>query len=86
MPILAVDDVIVDGDAERDGNVDDGLGRLDIRLRIELRGFRFSSSRLRTRMTQSWSFCPDAHIPLQNKKKLAHPTRFERVTFASRLK
>ena len=33
MPILADDDVIVDGDAERDGNVDDGLGRLDIRLR-----------------------------------------------------
>jgi len=22
-------------------------------------------------MTQSWSFSPDAHIPLQNKKKLA---------------
>jgi hypothetical protein len=29
MPILADDDVIVDGDAERDGNVDDGLGRLE---------------------------------------------------------
>jgi len=33
-------------------------------------------------MTQSWSFSPGAHIPLKNKKKLAHPTRFERVTFA----
>ncbi len=33
-------------------------------------------------MTQSWSFSPGTHIPLQNKKKLAHPTRFERVTFA----
>ena len=42
----------------------------------------FPSSRLRTRMTQSWSFSPGTHIPLQNKKKLAHPTRFERVTFA----
>ena len=42
----------------------------------------FPSSRLRTRTTQSWSFSPDAHIPLQNKEKLAHPTRFERVTFA----
>jgi len=39
------------------------------------------SSRLRTRITQSWSFSPGTHIPLQNKK-LAHPTRFERVTFA----
>ncbi len=33
MPILSDDDVIVDGDAERGGNVDDGLGHLDIRLR-----------------------------------------------------
>jgi hypothetical protein len=33
-------------------------------------------------MTQSWSFSPGTHIPLKNKKKLAHPTRFERVTFA----
>jgi len=33
-------------------------------------------------MTQSWSFSPGAHIPLKNKKKLAHPTRFERVTSA----
>jgi hypothetical protein len=42
----------------------------------------FPSSRLRIRMTQSWSFSPGTHISLQNKKKLAHPTRFERVTFA----
>jgi hypothetical protein len=48
---------------------------------IELCGFRFSIQSL-TRMTQSWSFSPGKHIPLQNKKKLAHPTRFERVTFA----
>jgi hypothetical protein len=33
-------------------------------------------------MTQSWSFGPGTHIPLQNKKKLAHPTRFGRVTVA----
>jgi len=33
-------------------------------------------------MTQIWSFSPGAHILLQNKKKLAHPTRFERVAFA----
>jgi len=48
---------------------------------IELCGFRFSIQSL-TRMTQSWSFSPGKHIPLQNKKKLAHPTRFERVIFA----
>ena len=33
MPVLADDDVVVHGDAERAGNVDDGLRHLDIRLR-----------------------------------------------------
>src|SRR5882757_3719622 len=34
----------------------------------------FPSSRLLSRMTQSWSFSPGTHIPLQNKKKLAPDT------------
>jgi hypothetical protein len=42
----------------------------------------FHQRRLLTQMTQSWSFNPGANIPLQNKKKRARPTRFERVTFA----
>ena len=42
----------------------------------------FPSKCLLTRTTQTWSFSPDTHILLKNKKKLAHPTRFERVTFA----
>ena len=33
MPILADDDVVVHGDAERGGDVDDRLGHLDVRLR-----------------------------------------------------
>ncbi len=33
MPVLADDDVIVHGDAERGGDVDDRLRHLDIRLR-----------------------------------------------------
>jgi hypothetical protein len=33
MPVLADDDVIVHGDAERRGDVDDRLGHLDIGLR-----------------------------------------------------
>ena len=33
MPALADDDVVVHGDAERAGDVDDRLGRLDVRLR-----------------------------------------------------
>jgi hypothetical protein len=33
MAIFADDDVIVHGDAERRGDVDDGLGHRDIRLR-----------------------------------------------------
>jgi hypothetical protein len=33
MAVLADDDVIVHGDAERTGDVDDRLGHLDIRLR-----------------------------------------------------
>src|ERR1700694_3460912 len=33
MPVLADDDVIVHGDAERAGDVDDRAGHLDIRLR-----------------------------------------------------
>jgi len=33
MPVLADDDVIVHGDAERTGDVDDRLGHLDIGLR-----------------------------------------------------
>ena len=33
MPVLADDDVVVHGDAERAGDVDDRLGHLDIRLR-----------------------------------------------------
>jgi hypothetical protein len=33
MPVLADDDVIVHGNAERSGNVDDGAGHLDIGLR-----------------------------------------------------
>jgi hypothetical protein len=40
-------------------------------------------SRLLTRLNETnWSFGPGAHIPLQSKEKLAHPIRFERVTFA----
>jgi hypothetical protein len=35
---------------------------------------------LLTRTRQSWSFSPSAYIALKNKKNLAHPTRFERVT------
>src|SRR6266581_3718657 len=37
---------------------------------------------LLTRTRQSWSFHPSARILGQNKGNLAHPTRFERVTFA----
>ena len=37
---------------------------------------------LLTRTRQSWSFSPSAYIALKNKKNQAHPTRFERVTFA----
>src|ERR1035437_7689570 len=33
MPVLADDDVIVDGDAERSGDIDDRPGHLDIRQR-----------------------------------------------------
>ena len=33
MPVLADDDVIVHGDAERTGNVDNRLRYLDVRLR-----------------------------------------------------
>ena len=33
MSVLADDDVVVHGDAERGGDVDDGLGHLDIGLR-----------------------------------------------------
>ena len=33
MTVPTDDDVIVDGDAERGGDVDDGAGHLDIRLR-----------------------------------------------------
>jgi hypothetical protein len=33
-------------------------------------------------MRQIWSFSPNVHIALKNKKKLARPTRFERVAFA----
>jgi hypothetical protein len=33
MPVLADDDVVVHGDAERSGHVDDGLGHLDVRAR-----------------------------------------------------
>ena len=33
MPVLAHDDVIVHGDAERLGDVDDRLGHLDVGLR-----------------------------------------------------
>lgn len=33
MPVLADDDVVVDGDAERGGDLDDRLGHLDIGLR-----------------------------------------------------
>jgi hypothetical protein len=43
------------------------LGCLCTRI-IELCGFRFSIQRLRIRMTQSWSFSPGTHIPLQNKR------------------
>ncbi len=41
------------------------------RTKLSAFGDDFHQSRLLTRMTQSWSFSPDAHIPLQNKKKLA---------------
>ena len=33
MPVLADDDVVVHGDAERGGDVDDGFGNLDVGLR-----------------------------------------------------
>ncbi len=33
MPVLADDDVVVHGDAERRGDVDDGLGHVDVGLR-----------------------------------------------------
>jgi hypothetical protein len=33
-------------------------------------------------MGQDQSFGSGTHIALQNKEQLAHPTRFERVTFA----
>ena len=33
MPVPADDDVVVHGDAERDGDLDDRLGHMDIRLR-----------------------------------------------------
>ena len=33
MAVLADDDVVVHGDAERGGDVDDGLGHLDVRPR-----------------------------------------------------
>jgi len=33
MPVLADDDVVVHGDAERRGDVDDRLGHLDVGLR-----------------------------------------------------
>jgi hypothetical protein len=33
-------------------------------------------------MRLNWIFISCAHIALKNKGKLAHPTRFERVTFA----
>jgi hypothetical protein len=33
MPVLADDDVVVHGDAERGGDVDDRLGHLDVGLR-----------------------------------------------------
>jgi hypothetical protein len=52
------------------------------RTKLSAFGDDFPPNRLLTRMTQSWSISPGAHIPLKNKKKLAHPTRFERVTFA----
>jgi len=33
MPVLADDDVVVHGDAERGGDIDDRPGHLDVRLR-----------------------------------------------------
>ena len=33
MPVLADDDVVVDGDAERGGDIDDRLCHLDVSLR-----------------------------------------------------
>ena len=33
MPVLVDDDMVVHGDAERTGDVDDGFGHVDIRLR-----------------------------------------------------
>jgi hypothetical protein len=33
-------------------------------------------------MNKNWSLNLILHIALYNKEKLAHPTRFERVTFA----
>jgi hypothetical protein len=33
MPVLADDDVVVDGNAERGGDLDDRLGHMDIGLR-----------------------------------------------------
>ena len=33
MPVLADDDVVVHGNAERGGDLDDRLGHMDIRLR-----------------------------------------------------
>jgi hypothetical protein len=42
----------------------------------------FSSDCLFAPMSRRWSFYWSAHIALQTKEKVAHPTRFERVTFA----
>ncbi len=42
MPVLADDDVIVHGDAERTGDVDDRLGHLDIRLRSHAGGLELA--------------------------------------------
>ena len=35
---------------------------------------------LLARTKQNWNFLSSRHIALQNREKLAHPTRFERVT------
>jgi len=51
-------------------------------MMIELCGFRFSIQSLTHSNDAELEFQSRQHIPLQNKKKLAHPTRFERVTFA----
>jgi hypothetical protein len=51
-----------------------GLGLTDAR--------QFRLHRLLARMRRSYNFGLTAHNGLENKKKLAGPTRFERVTFA----